>query len=273
MRAHVVSGFAAGWILNQARDEYGLSGEVFAIDENPHVGPLKAERIRHEWWRPIRDQYLNGLSSVMPGLEEQWHSALTEIFDGAGEVVIWTSDSANDQIHLRLAAAKLERFPGSIRLVHVPMRDGLAGVAAHYADTLAGLGARSSRPASGTLTDLAWDYRERLYNSEGVWLQTDRGLMLEDYALFDEALLEACPDGFVDPACVTGLAMSRFDGRNLVPDMFLRWRLRLLADAGAVQAKGKRWFVDDCDIRVRRLVDARRDPPVSGRSLEKQHGV
>lgn len=269
MRAHVVSGFAAGQILNQACEEYGLVGEVIAIDEHPHVGPLKSDRIRHEWWRPLRDQYLDRLSSVMPGLEEQWHFALTRILDSAREVVIWSSDWANDQVHLRLAAAKLESFTGSVRLVDVPMRDGLAGVAAHYADTLAALGMRSGALSAGKRAALARDYRERLDNSEGVWFQTDRGLELADYSVFDDAILDACPDGFTDPALVTGLAMSRFDGRNLVPDMFLRWRLRLLADAGVVQTKGKRWFVDACDIRVRRLVEVRRNPTIPGRSLEK----
>lgn len=268
MRAHVVSGFAAGWTLNRACQDHGLVGDVFAIDENPHVGPLKGDRVRREWWRPIRDQYLDGLSSVMPGLEEQWRVALSRILDIAREVVIWSSDSANDQAHLRLAAARLESFTGSVRLVHVPMRDGLAGVAAHYADALAALGMRSRSLDSGTLARLACDYRDRLNDSEGVWIQTDRGLRLADYSVFDEAILEACPDSYTDPALVTGLAMSRSDGRNLVPDMFLRWRLRLLADRGIVQAEGKRWFVDACDVRVRRLVDTCRDPAVSDRSPE-----
>jgi hypothetical protein len=269
MRAHVVSGFAAGQILHQACEEYGLVGEVFAIDEHPHVGPLKSDRIRHEWWRPIRDQYLDRLSSVMPGLEEQWHFALTRILDSAREVVIWSSDTANDQTHMRLAAAKLESFTGSVRLVDVPMRDGLAGVVAHYADTLAALGMRSRALPAGKRAALARDYRERFDNSQGVWLQSDRGLELADYAVFDDAVLAACPDGFTDPALITGLAMSRFDGRNLVPDMFLRWRLRLLADAGVVQAKGNSWLVDACDIRVRRLVGVRRNPTIPGRRLEK----
>jgi hypothetical protein len=252
MRAHVVSGAAAGGILKQACHEHGLVGEVFAIDDCLDVGPLGPDAVRNEWWRPIRDQYLDGLSSEMPGLEEQWRSTLARILDKASEVVIWSSDSGNDQTHLRLAAAKFETFTGSMRLVHVPTRDGIAGVSRFYPDTLAACGTRSGSLDSVTLAALACDYRERLENCEGIRLQTDQGLELRDYSVFDEAILDACPSEFVNPARVIGLAMSRCDGRNWVPDMFLRWRLRLLVDAGVVQASGERWFVDGCDVRVRR---------------------
>ena len=252
MRVHLVAGIAAGAVLEDACRLHGLSGEVLAIDDFPEVGPLVSDAARTKWWKPIRDQYLDGLSSELPGLHEQWDFALRYVRDHASDIVIWSSDSSKDQIHLRLAVAKLENFKRCVRFVHVPMRNGLAGVALLHPDVLAECGANSIVLDRATRVALACDYRDRWAESDGVRVQTDRGLELRDYSAFDEAIFNACPFEFEDPATVTGLAMAEGDGRNWMPDMFLRWRLRLLIEAGVVQSMGTRWCVDDCDIRVGR---------------------
>ena len=252
MHVHVVAGIAAGAVLEDACRLYGLPGDVLAIDDHPEVGPLASDAVRNEWWKPIRDQYLRGLSSELPGLHEQWDTAVRYLGDRASEIVIWSSDSAKDQIHLRLAVSKLEHLKRRVRLVHVPMRNGLAGVALLHPDMLAECGANGVVLDQATRAALALEYRERWAASEGVRVQTDRGLELRDYSAFDDAIFNACPFEFEDPATVTGLAMAEGDGRNWMPDMFLRWRLRLLVDAGAVQAIGARWCVDECDVAVGR---------------------
>ena len=132
------------------------------------------------------------------------------------------------------------------------MRNGLAGVALLHPDMLAECGANGVVLDQVTRAALALEYRESWASSEGVRVQTDRGLELRDYSAFDDALFNACPFEFEDPATITGLAMAEGDGRNWMPDMFLRWRLRLLVDAGAVQAIGTRWCVDECDVAVGR---------------------
>ena len=231
--------------------EHGLVGEIFAIDDELEVGPLASDAVRRAWWQPIEDQYLRGLSSEMRGLEEQWEAVLKKIFAAASEVLIWSSDSAKDQIHLRLAAAKLEAFTGSVRLVHVPMSDGMAGISRFWPKTLAECERHMTTLSPEDLKVHARDYRRNWENSDGVRLQTDQGLRLFDYSVFDNAILKNCSDEFENPVRVIGYTLSELDGRNWIPDIFLRWRLRVLVNAGFVQATGTRWFVDDCDIRVR----------------------
>jgi len=251
MRAHVVSGWGAGGSLQQACRQHGLIGHVFAIEDDLEVGPLTTDEHRCLWWKPLEDQYLERLSSKRQGLHEQWRSAAEEILDRASEVVIWSSDSGRDQIHLRLAAAKLEAFTGSVRLVHVPADDGTTGVWRFWPKTLAECERTMTTLSPEGLKALAHDFRENWDNSDGVRLQTDVGLRLFDYSVFDNAILNNCSDEFENPAKVIGYTLSELDGRNWVPDIFLRWRLRVLVNAGFVQAIGTRWFVDDCDIRVR----------------------
>jgi Domain of unknown function (DUF1835)/Protein of unknown function len=250
-RIHLVSGMAAGGLVDDACRSYGLGGDVLAIDDYLDVGPLVAADARRVWWKPIYDMYLAGLSDEMPDVEDQWRGALSA-GDAAGDVVVWTSDSANDQTFLRLAATKLSPFAGRLRLVHVPTWKGMAGVSRFYPDRLAACGRRSIAFDATMLSSLAREYEEHLRGSEGVRFQTDEGLSVRDYSAFDQELLDACPAEFVNPARVVGTAMSRWDGRNWVPDMFLRWRLRGLVELGSIKATGEHWFVDSCDIRVSR---------------------
>lgn len=250
-RIHLVSGAAAGGLLEDACRSYGLGGDVFAIDDYLDVGPLGSADARQEWWKPIWDMYLTGLSNEMPNVEDQWQAALSAV-DAARDVIVWTSDSANDQTFLRLAATKLSAFTGRLRLVHVPMWKGMAGVSSFYPDRLAALGRRSATFDGTMLSSLAREYEERLRETEGVRFQTDAGLTVRAYSAFDQELLDACPAEPVNPARIVGTAMSRCDGRNWAPDMFLRWRLRCLVESGAITATGEHWFVDRCDIRVSR---------------------
>ncbi|MEQ1811750.1 MAG: DUF3658 domain-containing protein [Terricaulis sp.] len=250
-RAHLAPGMAARGLVTQACRDHGLGGDAYAVDDNLDIGPLADDAARTAWWAPVRNMYLDGLAAEIPGLDEQWRE-IAPMLEAANEIVIWSSDSADDQTHLRFAAAMLEKYSGPLSLVHVPTSQEMAGVSRFYPDTLAACAAQSVILGEAERDALARDYRDRLWGSDGVRYQTDHGLEVRDYSIFDQEILDACPTEFANPAKVIGLAMSRLDGRNWVGDMFLRWRLRHLVDTGLVKATGTRWFVDDCDVRVRR---------------------
>ncbi|HVV26642.1 MAG TPA: DUF1835 domain-containing protein [Rhizomicrobium sp.] len=250
-RVHLAPGMAARGLVAQACRDHGLGGKVMAVDDDLDIGPLADDATRTSWWAPLRDMYLEGLSTEFSGLDEQWRAIAPEL-NSANEIVIWSSDAADDQTHLRFAVAQLENYSGQVSLVHVPTSMEMAGVSHFYPDTLAACAAHSVVLAEAKRDELARDYRNRLWGSEGVRYQTDDGLEVRDYAIFDQELLDACPNQFVNPARVIGLGMSRLDCRNWVGDMFLRWRLRHLVKIGLMKATGERWFVDDCDVLVSR---------------------
>jgi len=248
-RAHLAPGMAARGLVAQACLDHGIGGKAFAVDDDLDIGPLADDATRTGWWAPLRNMYLDGLANEIPGLEEQWRQIAPKL-EAANEIVIWSSDSADDQTHLRFAAAMLEKYSGRLSLVHVPTSQEMAGVSRFYPDTLAACAAQSVILGEAERDQLARDYRDRLWGSDGVRYQTDDGLEVRNYSIFDQGILDACPVEFANPAKVIGVAMSRLDGRNWVDGMFLRWRLRHLVETGLVKATGTRWFVDDCDVRV-----------------------
>lgn len=252
MKAHLIADAGAAGCLKAARIEFELTGIIFVIDDDLDVGPLVEDAARASWWKPIRDLYLDDLASQMTCYGAQWEHILSEIRSQAvSDLVIWTSDSARDQTHLRLAAAKLESFHGDLRFVEVPPSEGLSGVSRYYPADLASF-EDLARPLDRTLRDeLARQYRECLAGTEGVRYQTDRGIEVRGYDCFDGLIVDACPNDWTRTHKVIGGALATFNGRNWVRDMFLRWRLKNLADAGQILARGKRWFVDDCDVMVR----------------------
>ncbi len=253
MRAHILPGIAAAGCLKEARSKHGVAGEIFAISDCLDVGPLATDEDRLAWWKEIEDDSDDDLLRDMYSFHDQWGSVLGQVLARAEEVVIWTSDSGNDQIHLRLAAHKQESFGGRVSAVHVPTtEDGYTGVSRFWPKTLAECERHSVATSSVDLQSLARDYRDRWANSDGVRLNTDQGLELRDYSVFDEELLDNCPPEFVSPYKVIGYTLSQLDQRNWISYMFLQWRLRLLIGASRVETTGSRWPVGDCDIRVRR---------------------
>jgi hypothetical protein len=253
MKAHLIADAGAAGCLKDARRDFGLRGEIFAVDDDLDVGPLREDASRDAWWKPIRDLYLDGLSSEMTSYGDQWSHIIGEVRSQAfTELVIWTSDSARDQTHFRLAASNLEWFKGKLCWIYVPSNKGLSGVSRYYPEELASFEKLSRPLESASRKELAHGYRESLAGSEGVRYQTDLGLEVRGYDCFDELLIEACPAEWTKTHKVIGLALSRCDGRNWVGDMFLRWRLKTLVDTGQIAARGKRWFVDNCDVLVRR---------------------
>ncbi len=248
-RAHLAPGIAARGVVAQACRDHGLSGKTFAIDDDLDIGPLVDDATRSAWLAPLRDMYLDGLAAEYVGLEQQWRKVAPKL-EAADEIVIWSSDAALDQTHLRFAVASLENYAGRLSLVRVPTSRGMTGVARFPPEALAACAAHIRTLDDATRDQLTRDYRDRLWGSDGVRYHSDAGLEVRDYSIFDEVILDACPTEFGMTHKVVGLAMSRLDERNWIGDMFLRWRLRCLVDMGQVRATGTRWFVDDCDVRV-----------------------
>jgi hypothetical protein len=253
MKIHLINDAAAEGCLKEARRKHGLCGEILVVDDNVDVGPLREDATRDAWWRPIRDMYLNGLSVEMTSYGDQWSAILDKVQSlSVSEIVIWTSDAARDQTHLRVSLSKLQTFDGNVRLVNVPPSNGRSGLAQYDPKEVASLEAVGRLLDKTSRSALADDYNDRLAGAEGIRFQTDADLELRGYDCFDEAIVDACPKEWASANEVIGPALENCDGRNRVRDMFLRWRLKTLCDEGQLSAQGTKWFVDDCDVMVRR---------------------
>ncbi len=70
----------------------------------------------------------------------------------------------------------------------------------------------------------------------------------------DEYLLERCPLEWTKWYYPIGDAMGDCDGHNLLDDAFFSWRLRLLVEAGRVEAQGDLTSFESLkDLLVRRI--------------------
>jgi hypothetical protein len=253
MKGHLIADPGAAGCLKEARRKHGLRGEILSLNDEVEVGPLREDAARDLWWQPIRDLYLDNLSADMTSYGEQWSRIGGKLQSlSITELVIWTSDAARDQTHLRVSLSKLAEFRGDLFLVEVPPNKGLSGVSRYYPKELAAFEALSSPLDRASRDTLAQDYRDRLAGSDGVRYQTDSDLEVRSYDCFDEIIIDACPEEWTQTHKVIGQALANCDPRNWVRDMFLRWRLKTLCDQGALSARGTLWFVDHCDVMVRR---------------------
>ena len=67
---------------------------------------------------------------------------------------------------------------------------------------------------------------------------------------YDPLLLEGCTTRWTPAARVVGTAMGQCDGHNLMSDLFFSSRLRLLIDAGRIEADGSRARLPEYAVRL-----------------------
>lgn len=233
MRINLVQGQSAGSLLTQAIRSFGLSGEVRVVDDDLSVGPLQDDQTRNEWWQTV---YGPLPEAHQPSLYKQWQAIDGDLRAGS-ELVLWSSNSARDYVFERMAAFILgERT--TLFHVHVQACGKLEGVPFHNPSTLAGM--EPSKRALTTTEVKTWSvfFANQLRQTSGVrWLHDGSTAARPENAL-DEYLLERCPTDWTKWYHPIGEAMADCDGSNLLSDAFFSWRLRLLVDAGRVEAQG-----------------------------------
>jgi hypothetical protein len=233
MRINLVQGHSAGGLLRRACRQFGLPGEVRVIDDELSVGPLSDDQVRNEWWRTVYGPYPE---AHQPSLYDQWQAICDDI-GAAGELVLWSSDSARDYVFGRMAAFMLGGRAAILQVL-VPPSGKLEGVPFHGPDVLAGM--ESNRRALTTIEVASWgeSFANQLRQSSGIRLLHEDSITARPENAFDEYLLERCPLDWTKWYRPIGEAIADCDGQNLIGDAFFSWRLRLLVEAGRVEAQG-----------------------------------
>lgn len=252
MRINLVQGHSAGRLLRQAVRDFGLPGEVRVVDDDLSVGPLHDDQTRNEWWLTV---YGPQPEAHQPSLYVQWQTISGNL--GAGnELVLWSSDSARDYVFERMAAFMLGDR-GTLFHVLVPASGKLEGVPFHNPSALAAMENNKRALTTSEVENWSASFANQSRQSSGVrWLHQGSTVARPEDA-FDEYLLERCPPDWTKWYRPIGEAMADCDGKNLLSDAFFSWRLRLLVDAGRVEAQGDPMSSDGPkDVLVRRVEKA-----------------
>lgn len=243
-------GHSAGGLLRQAARDFGLPGEVRVIDDDLSLGPLQDDKTRNEWWLTVHGPWRE--VAHQPDLYNQWQ-AVRDNLGGASELVLWSSNSARDYVFERMAASMLGDRVTLFRIA-APASGKLEGVSFHNPDALAGM--EKSKRAMGPTEATNWaaSFSNQLRQSSGIRVLQQGAIVARPENDLDEYLLERCPLEWTKWYRPIGHAMADGDGRNLISDAFFSWRMRLLVEAGRVEAKGDLTsFMSLKDVLVRRV--------------------
>ncbi len=252
MRTNLVQGQSAGGLLRQACRQFGVPGSVYVIDDDLAVGPLCDDTTRNKWWDIIwtaeyEESYDRNLYSQWKALGDHLRAQEIE------QLVIWSSNSAHDYVLDCMAAAMLKDYSGAIFRLEVPPSGNLNGVSFFKPEKLAAFETLKRALDRDTLARLANDFDQRWRNSAGIRHLGDDGLELLPDDVLDRSLLDQCPSEWTKWHRVIGAVMGECDGRNLMGDAFLGWRLHCLVKAGKIEMQGAARFAGDrSKVLVRR---------------------
>lgn len=250
MRINLVHGHSAGGSLRQAVRDFGLPGEVRVIDDDLSLGPLQDDKTRNEWWLMVYGPWRE--VAYQPDLYDQWQ-AIRDNLGGVRELVLWSSNSASDYVFERMAASMLGDCVALFRIA-APASGKLEGVSFHNPEALAGM--EKSKRAMGPTeaTDWAASFSNRLRQSSGIRVLQQGVIVALPESDLDEYLLERCPLEWTKWYRPIGHAMGERGGQNLMSDVFFSWRMRLLVEAGRIEAQGDLTSsVNLKDVLVRRI--------------------
>ena len=250
MRINLVHGHSAGGLLRQAIRDFALSGEVRVVADDLSVGPLSDDRTRNAWWLNV---YSSHAGASEPNLYGQWQ-VISDDLSATSELVLWSSNSARDYVFERMAAFMFRDLTTFFRVL-VPASGKLEGVPFHNPEALAGM--ESHRRALTTTEVASWaaSFANEIRHSSGVRALQQGSIVAKPESAFDDYLLERCPLEWTKWYRPIGEAMGDCDGHNLIGDAFFSWRLRLLVEAGRVEAQGYPTSFDGLkNVLVRRAV-------------------
>ncbi|UPT62638.1 MAG: DUF1835 domain-containing protein [Hyphomonadaceae bacterium JAD_PAG50586_4] len=250
MRINLVCGHSAGGMLRQAVRDFGLPGEVRVIDDDLSLGPLHDDKTRNEWWLTVYGPWR--AVAYQPDLYNQWQ-AVRDHLGKVSELVLWSSNSARDHVFERMAASMLGDRVTIFRVL-APACGKLEGVSFHNPDALAGMEQSKREIGPTEAGNWAASFSNHLRQSHGIRVLQQGAIVARPENHLDEYLLERCPLEWTKWYRPIGNAMADGDGQNLISDAFLSWRLRLLVEAGRVEAQGDLTpFESLKDVLVRRV--------------------
>ena len=261
---HVATCHSAAGTLRYAIDAFGLSGEVFLLDDELSLGPLDGCPARLAF---LRDIFLPVPMPRAPAepvaiADEacvflRWR-VLQARCQQPVRVMLWISGNGADHVLLRMACHYLQGTRAVLWQIRVPpFKGGHEAVAAHPPEALARFATDAAPLSHEAVAQLAADYLTIAARPEPLrQCDTDGTLRYRPIDWHDPLVLACCPPAWTPANRVVGLAMSRCDPRQVMGDYFFAARLRALIQAGRVQTRtplpGDWW---DWRIEVRRPED------------------
>lgn len=124
----------------------------------------------------------------------------------------------------------------------------------HEPEALAEMEGNKGGLTTSEIANLSASFANHLRQSSGVRLLRQGSIATLPENALDEFLLERCPLEWTKWYRTVGEAMADCDGQNLISDSFFSWRLRLLVEAGRVEAQGDPMSpAGPKDVLVRRI--------------------
>jgi len=247
---HLVLGDSAEGCLRAACQSHGLPGTVIGIRDDLSHGPLEDGVERLNYMRAIR------------GEEECWPAAIVDAFEpwqklvrsvkGADpeSIFIWQGRNVSEVTFLACACWYLRQFSIPLFQVEIAREDDVPYVATHSPVELADMFSSHKLLTIPVRDQLSMDF-ERIRLKADLLRRWQCGQIVGVAAdHYDRLLEESCLGEWLAAAPVVGAAMSLCDKHNLMSDEFFFYRLRLLIDAGRIEASDPKQNLRDCAIRL-----------------------
>ena len=253
---HITCSEPVAAALDAALRDANRAGRVIALHDNLTVGPLRhadeSANDRVAFWQRvggIAEAVLRGEAALLDALEED---------DAA--VVIWHTHDAADQLALRRVCYRLRNAPQRLNEVRLSTDDAApAQIAARLAD---------AAPISVLrITRLALEWQEARYANGETRRWRNNTFTSGTFAELDALIVDiadAARGEWLSPAQI-GAALPRIGAGFTVCEPVVLWRLRELADSGALRVR------DDLHAACMPGGPASRAGTTGGRALPPAH--
>lgn len=249
---HLLSSTSAAGSLKAAIDMGLLAGSVFAIDDDYSVGPLLDAQLRRDFWNICLQGAYEGLEPP-EDLLAPWE-LLVQVIERGGitQITLWASESAADQVFLRMACQRLANVPLPMSLVHVPCDEGICAVA-HHAPVVLGKFADRVTPMTPQQRYYWAEAFDSIAAHPGLLrvCNEDGEMQYHEPDIYDDLILKQTSADWTVAAQIIGDAMSVIDQRNPQSDAFICWRLQKLIDDGRLEVDAARTDMNAYSVRRR----------------------
>ncbi len=238
---HIILSLSAAGTLKRAVEKKLLTGEVFAINDMPGVGPLDDGKKRTEFLRalPFREEPIYWLPRDAD-VFKPWHQLQVRLREKpVDRLIIWAGSDGNDYVFIRMACHWLERIPVNLMLVQAPPLMGYHSIAIYSVEQLAPLINMAVSLNTAERNALAREYGN-IVSHPGLLRECDANgvLQFKELDAHDSLILRFCSRRWQTAVRVIGQTMGHSDPRNSLGDAFISFRLEHLIVSGQVVADG-----------------------------------
>lgn len=252
---HITSSLSVAGALSWAIKKQQLTGEAFAINDTPGIGPLDEGKKRMA--------FLRGLSFEKEGANwtnrdidvfERWQQLKTRLSENpVDRLVIWAGSDGNDYVFIRMACHWLERVPVNVILVQSAPLMGYHSIAVYSVEQLAPMIGQALPLSTAARSRFAREYEEIVARPEMLRECDEHGvLQFRELSAHDDEILAVCNRRWKPAVRVIGATMGLSNPRNSLGDAFVSSRLEHLIVSGLIEADGPRTSMRTFRVRLAR---------------------